>query len=143
MIKYLIFNILKKIKIFVYTSFFLLSSCNSSQKINTMLLNGYWKIDFVSQGNENFKLKGGTFLLDYYFINKNTGWRKKVRPLINNNFETSNDTTFFKIKNLETKPILLFNTRWHNWEEMIVKLDTVSLILKIQDKTYHYQKFNP
>jgi hypothetical protein len=26
---------------------------------------------------------------------------------------------------------------------MIVKLDSVSLILKIQDKTYHYQKFNP
>jgi len=68
---------------------------------------------------------------------------KKVRPLINNNFETSNDTTFFKLKTLEKNSFLFFETNWHNWEEMIVELDSVSLILKIQDKTYHYQKFNP
>ena len=133
----------KNFKFFVYLSFFLLNSCDSSKKINIMLLNGYWKIDFVSQENEKFKLQGGTFLLDYYHINKDTGWRKKVRPLINNNFETSNDTTFFKIKNLEINPVLFFETRWHKWKEMIVKLDTVSLILKIKDKSYHYQKFNP
>jgi len=81
--------------------------------------------------------------LDYYYLNENIGWRKKVRPLINSNFETSNDTTFFKLKTLEKNSFLFFETNWHNWEEMIVDLDSVSLILEIQDKTYHYQKFNP
>jgi len=137
-------KILKKFNIVVHAlSFFLFINCNSSKKIDTTLLNGYWKIDFVSQKNETFKLKGGALLLDYYYLNENIGWRKKVRPLINNNFETSNDTTFFKLKTLEKNSFLFFETNWHNWEEMIVELDSVSLILKIQDKTYHYQKFNP
>ena len=138
------FKILKKINIVIHAlSIFLFINCNSSKKIDTILLNGYWKIDFVSQKNETFKLKGGALLLDYYYLNENIGWRKKVRPLINNNFETSNDTTFFKLKTLEKNSFLFFETNWHNWEEMIVELDSVSLILKIQDKTYHYQKFNP
>jgi len=137
-------KILKKFNIVVHAlSFFLFINCNSSKKIDTTLLNGYWKIDFVSQKNETFKLKGGALLLDYYYLNENIGWRKKVRPLINSNFETSNDTTFFKLKTLEKNSFLFFETNWHNWEEMIVELDSVSLILKIQDKTYHYQKFNP
>ena len=137
-------KILKKFNIVVHAlSFFLFINCNSSKKIDTTLLNGYWKIDFVSQKNETFKLKGGALLLDYYYLNENIGWRKKVRPLINNNFETSNDTTFFKLKTLEKNSFLFFETNWHNWEEMIVDLDSVSLILEIQDKTYHYQKFNP
>jgi len=137
-------KILKKFNIVVHAlSFFLFINCNSSKKIDTTLLNGYWKIDFVSQKNETFKLKGGALLLDYYYLNENIGWRKKVRPLINSNFETSNDTTFFKLKTLEKNSFLFFETNWHNWEEMIVELDSVSLILEIQDKTYHYQKFNP
>ena len=134
---------IKKFNIILSLAFFLSLSCNSYKKPNTSLLNGYWKIDFVSKNKEIFKLKGGTLLLDYYYLNENMGWRKKVRPLLDEKFETSNDTTFFKIKMIEQKSSLFFETKWHNWEEMILKLDSVSLILKIKDKNYHYKKFNP
>tara|TARA_B100000780_G_scaffold75260_1_gene50637 strand:+ start:80 stop:499 length:420 start_codon:yes stop_codon:yes gene_type:complete len=119
------------------------SSCNSFEKLDATLLKGYWKIDFVSKNNEVFKFKEDSFILDYYFLNKNSGWRKKVKPLFNNRFETSIDTTFFKIKNQGNKSILFFQTKWHNWEEMIIGIDSVSLILKIKDKMYHYKKIKP
>ena len=138
------YNFIKRSKKKNYVLFFFLSISCSSSKIDTMLLNGFWKIDFVSQENEKFKFKVDTFLMDYYYLNNNSsGWRKKVKPLMNNNFETSDDTTFFKIKNLETKSILFFETKWFEWKEVIVALDSVSLILKIEDKTYHYKRFNP
>jgi len=137
-------DFIKRSKIFLYVLFFFLITNCSSSKIDIMLLNGYWKINFVSQENEKFKFKGDTFLMDYYYLNNNSsGWRKKVKPLMNNNFETSDDTTFFEIKNLKTKSILFFETKWFEWKEVIVALDSVSLILKIEDKTYHYKRFNP
>tara|TARA_B110000444_G_scaffold261540_1_gene314908 strand:- start:16523 stop:16933 length:411 start_codon:yes stop_codon:yes gene_type:complete len=123
--------------------FLLLTNCDVSKKINIVDLNGYWKIDFVSKQNEIFRLKGGSFLLDYYYTDGNFGWRKKVAPSINDIFETSNDTTFFKIKSNDKNSFLFFKTKWHNWNEMIVKVDSVSLILKIKDKKYHYKKFSP
>ena len=137
-------DFIKRSKVFLYVLFFFLSINCSSSKIDTMLLNGYWKINFVSQENEKFKFKEETFLMDYYYLNNNSsGWRKKVKPLMNNNFETSDDTIFFEIKNFKTKSILFFETKWFDWKEVIVSLDSVSLILKIEDKTYHYKRFNP
>ena len=128
--------------IFYILSFFFKSSCTSIKKINPTLLNGYWKIDFVSQKNDVFKLKEDAVLLDYYFLDKNTGWRKKIRPLINNHFETSTDTIFFEVINREQESLLFFKTKWHDWNEMIIALDSISLILKIQDKMYHYKRIN-
>lgn len=137
-------DFIKRSKVFLYVLFFFLSINCSSSKIDTMLLNGYWKINFVSQENEKFKFKEETFLMDYYYLNNNSsGWRKKVKPLMNNNFETSDDTIFFEIKNFKTKSILFFETKWFDWKEVIVSLDSVSLILNIEDKTYHYKRFNP
>ncbi len=138
------YDFIKRSKKKNYVLFFFLSISCSSSKIDTMLLNGFWKIDFVSQENEKFKFKVDTFLMDYYYLNNNSsGWRKKVKPLMNNNFETSDDTIFFEIKNFKTKSILFFETKWFDWKEVIVSLDSVSLILKIEDKTYHYKRFNP
>ena len=61
--------------------------CHSRpEKTDVGLLAGYWRIDFITQKNETFHPKGINRLLDYYFIEKNNGIRKKVEPLINNNF---------------------------------------------------------
>jgi len=132
-----------QVLIFCILSISFVSSCTPTKIINPTLLNGYWKIDFVSQENEIFKLKESAILLDYYFLDKNNGWRKKIRPLINNRFETSTDTIFFEVINREKEVILFFETKWHDWNEMIVALDSISLILKIQDKKYHYKRINP
>ena len=56
--------------------------CHSRpEKTDVGLLAGYWRIDFITQKNETFHPKVINRLLDYYFIEKNNGIRKKVEPL--------------------------------------------------------------
>ena len=77
---------------------FLDIGCNSRpEKTDVGLLAGYWRIDFIKQKNETFHPKGMNRLLDYYFIEKNNGIRKKVEPSINNNFIITEDQNPFTI----------------------------------------------
>ncbi|MBL30558.1 MAG: hypothetical protein CMC81_04915 [Flavobacteriaceae bacterium] len=117
----------------------ILLSCNDSKKIDTNLLNGYWMIENVSRENEVFRLDNTT-LVDFYKIKDYSGWRTKVKPLIDNSFRTSNNKVFIKIIKNEEKISLAIKTPWDNWEEELLKLDSISLILKIEDKIFRYIK---
>ena len=110
-----------------------------SKEIDTSLLNGYWIIDHVSKNNEVFELND-IVLVDFYNIIDGSGWRKKVKPLINNTYQSSNSTVFFKLFRNNKKISLIFKTPWDKWEEELIKLDSISLILKIKDKAYHYNR---
>ena len=134
--KYLNYNIKKK---YICLLFFIFFGCNNSKEIDTSLLNGYWIIDHVSKNNEVFELNG-IVLADFYKIIDGSGWRKKVKPLINNTYQSSNSTVFFKLFRNNKKISLIFKTPWDKWEEELIKLDSISLILKIKDKAYHYNR---
>ena len=83
---------------YFFSILFILLSCNDSKNIDTNLLNGYWMIENVSRENEVFKLDNST-LVDFYKIKDCSGWRTKVKPLIDNSFRTSNNKVFVKIIN--------------------------------------------
>ena len=116
--------------------------CNSRLvKPEIELLNGYWRIDFISQKNETFRPEGITKLLDYYSLEKNIGVRKKVEPLINNNFIITEDRNPFRIVYNGKDYFLQFETRWDQWREKIIKLNKSELVLEHQEKKYHYIRF--
>ena len=116
--------------------------CNSRLvKPEIELLNGYWRIDFISQKNETFRPEGITKLLDYYSLEKNIGVRKKVEPLINNNFIITEDRNSFRIVYNGKDYFLQFETRWDQWREKIIKLNKSELVLEHQEKKYHYIRF--
>tara|TARA_B100001057_G_C22861209_1_gene954581 strand:+ start:3640 stop:3939 length:300 start_codon:yes stop_codon:yes gene_type:complete len=96
-------------------------------------------IENVSRENEVFRLDNTT-LVDFYKIKDYSGWRTKVKPLIDNSFRTSNNKVFIKIIKNEEKISLAIKTPWDNWEEELLKLDSISLILKIEDKIFRYIK---
>ena len=66
-----------------------------------------------------------------------------MRPLLNNRFETSADTIFLDVKYDENETSLHLNSKWDNWVETIVYLDSVSLVLKIKNRSHYYNKINP
>ena len=134
--KYSNYNIKKK---YIYLLLFIFFGCNNSKKIDTSLLNGYWIIDHVSENNEEFELND-IVLADYYEIIDDSGWRTKVKPLINSKYQVANSKVFFKLLRNNEKISLIIKTPWDNWEEELIKLDSISLILKIKDKTYHYNR---
>ena len=121
---------------------FLHSECNSKpEKTDVGLLTGYWRIDFITQKNETFHPKGNNRLLDYYFVEKNNGIRKKVEPLINNNFVITEDQNPFTIIDDGKDFFIQFETRWDQWREKIIKLNKYELVLEHQEKRYHYVRF--
>lgn len=110
-------------------------------KSNLDLLSGYWRIDFITQKNETFRPRGMTKLLDYYALEKNNGVRKKVKPLINNNFQITNDQNLFTIVYDGKHYSIQFETQWDQWSEKIIKLDKSELVLEHQEKRYHYVRY--
>ena len=122
--------------------FFLEMGCQTRfVKPNLDLLSGYWRIDFITQKKETFRPKGMTKLLDYYALEKNNGVRRKVKPLINNNFQITNDQNPFKIVYDGKDYSIQFETQWDQWSEKIIKLDKSELVLEHQEKRYHYVRF--
>ena len=119
--------------------FIFLLGCNNPKKIDTNQLNGYWVIENVSKKNEVFNLDN-ILLADFYRVDKDSGWRTKVKPLLNNNYQTSKSKVFFKILRNKKKISLNLETPWDNWQEEILELDSISLILKINDKIYNYSR---
>ena len=127
---------------FIFILLFFEIGCNSRLvKPEIELLNGYWRIDFISQKNETFRPEGITKLLDYYSLEKNIGVRKKVEPLINNNFIITEDQNPFRIVDNGKDYFLQFETRWDQWREKIIKLNKSELVLEHQEKKYHYIRF--
>ena len=115
---------------------------SNSSKINLELLNGYWKINFITQKNETFRPNGLAKLVDHYSVEKKNGIRKKAQPMIENKFIVTEDESPFKIVNKENDYFIEFETKWYKWREKIIRLSKSELILEHQEKKYHYTRFS-
>ena len=133
-------------KFFYYFLFVFIINSNgcisNSSKINLELLNGYWKINFITQKNETFRPNGLAKLVDHYSVENKNGIRKKAQPLIENKFIVTEDESPFKIVNKENDYFIEFETKWYKWREKIIKLSESELILEHQEKKYHYKRFS-
>jgi hypothetical protein len=105
------------------------------------LLNGYWKIEFITHKNETFHPKGLTQLLDFYEVDTKGGVRKKVQPKWDNTFSVTDDQNQFKLLIEEKAYYLQFKTLWDQWRERIIVIDEKKLILEHQEKRYHYSRY--
>ena len=125
--------------IILYGLFFY--SCNESK--NLQYLNGYWEISSVSiEGNEvkNYPFSG---TIDYFILDKNNGYRKKVKPKIDGSFDITMHEIEFKIE-MKKNDIYLVYGKGKNFVESVVKLDSTKMILKNMDGIfYEYQRFFP
>ena len=80
--------------IILYGLFFY--SCNESK--NLQYLNGYWEISSVSiEGKEvkNYPFSG---TIDYFILDENNGYRKKVKPKFDGSFDITMHEIEFKIE---------------------------------------------
>lgn len=104
------------------------------------LLSGYWSITKVTHKSETFTPKSGTPLWDFYAVEGQQGFRKKIEPQIGNQKRTSEDASPFTIAIESGGYVLNFSTRWDRWQEKIIELTTEVLIIEHQEKRYHYKK---
>ena len=125
--------------IILYGLFFY--SCNESK--NLQYLNGYWEISSVSiEGKEvkNYPFSG---TIDYFILDENNGYRKKVKPKIDGSFDITMHEIEFKIE-MKKNDIYLVYGKGKNFVESLVKLDSTKMILKNGDGfLYKYKRFFP
>jgi len=121
---------------------FCLSSC--SESIETERLAGYWRIEKVTQENETFYPALGNIQYDHYTLTTdNNGYRKKLSPSLGESLNTSRDRSDFSLASDTDGWLLRFQTPWATWEEKILRLDSVELILEHNSKRYFYKRQYP
>ena len=119
-----------------------MNSCNESRDIK--YLSGYWEISSVSVSGKELKNYPFSGTIDYFILDeKNNGYRKKVKPRLDGNFDITMHEIQFKI-NKQKNDIYLVYGKGENFKEKLVKLDSMKLILKNTDGLiYKYKRFYP
>tara|TARA_B100001175_G_scaffold317902_1_gene337395 strand:+ start:4786 stop:5250 length:465 start_codon:yes stop_codon:yes gene_type:complete len=148
---------LNKISLSIISLFFLiLSSCDTSGDLK--YLSGYWEIYSVKKNNNKIKNYPFSGTIDYFELNENLseGFRKKVKPRFDGNFEVTMHQIDFNIDE-EKKHVSLFKFDLNlgnsiklvygqnqNFTESVFKIDSMSLIIKnLEGFTYEYKRFYP
>tara|TARA_B100000524_G_scaffold344631_1_gene242134 strand:+ start:1373 stop:1795 length:423 start_codon:yes stop_codon:yes gene_type:complete len=118
------------------------SSCNETGT-NLNYLSGYWKINSVSMDGKELKNFPFSNTIDYFILNENSGFRKKVKPRIDGNFDITLHQIQFEIDKNEDKIYLVYG-KGKNFIESIMKVDSTNLHIKSSDGLlYEYKRFYP
>ena len=125
-------------------------SCNKNNNIadnyikNIKYINGYWEISKVIKNGQVIKNYDFNGTVDFYFLDdKNQGYRKKVKPIINGSFDISMHQMVLKIKE-DKKNLYLVYGENEEYSETLIKLDSMILITKNNDgRIFEYKRFYP
>lgn len=134
---------MKKISITIIIFFLIvLNSCNRSE--NLRYLSGYWEINSVSKDGNKIKNYPFSGTIDYFTLDDNyTGFRKKVKPRIDGNFDINMHQISFDIE-VKKNDIKLIYGKGANFTESIIKIDSANLTITNSDGyLYEYKRFYP
>lgn len=128
----------KIVVLLLFTFTAAITGCSGVSHKDLNLLNGTWEIDEVQSHGEIFNPKGGTILVDFYKIDANLGYRKKLTPSFGENYSSSEDRFDFTIEQIEGDFYLSYDKALKPWKEKIVKISENNLELEHSGKTYRY-----
>lgn len=129
-------------KAFVFIVLICLGCSNSVSKKELSKINGYWEIEKVILSDGTQKEYQLNAMVDYFMLQDTLGFRKKVQPLFDGTFDTSDDAQSFVIQHIDNKFALRYTNDLSEWTERIEVLNEASLILSNEAGVlYHYKKF--
>lgn len=108
-------------------------------------LNGYWEIKKVTSANGTVHdYKYNTFI-DYFEVTDSlTGFRKKLKPLLDGTFETTQDAEQFMLKIENDSLNIYYKTPFSNWKETIISATDQELkIINANKDLFLYKPFKP
>lgn len=123
----------------------LILSCTKNPETFIPHIDGYWEISEVTMPDGSKKEYRFNETIDYISINDSlTGFRKKLKPGINDTYFTSDDTENLEIKIENDSLNIYYNTPFASWKETV--LDATPETLKVinqNDIVYLYKKYTP
>ncbi|MFH6605027.1 hypothetical protein ACEZ3G_16190 [Maribacter algicola] len=131
-------------RIFVYLGLFLLiTGCKKEiHKKDMDMLAGYWEIVQVTFPDGNKKTYNVNTNIDYFVLDGEAGFRKKVQPKLNGTFETSDDAEPFAIIETKNGLAIHYKNAMSEWIEEIVELNENSFSVQNEEgMRYQYRRF--
>ena len=121
----------------------LFSACSKSiAETDLVHINGYWEIEKVilpDGETKDYKINEN---LDYFFIENQSGFRKKVLPQFDGTYLTNDVEETVKVSFEKGDCLLNYKTDFASWQEEVVDLTAEKLVLKSlsNNLVYHYKK---
>lgn len=120
-------------------------SCNKHTETYIAYINGYWEIKKVVLASGEEHTYTYNEYIDYFNVTDTlTGYRKKLKPLLNGTFTTSKDLEYFALKIENDSLNIYYRTNFSNWKETILSASKNELKIINKDKNvYIYKPYQP
>jgi hypothetical protein len=104
-------------------------------------INGYWEIEKVELPDGQHKDYKVNDTYDYFEINGDKGFRKKVMPQFDGTYQTNNLSEKVQVLTQNKTIFLEYTTPYSKWKEELLELtDSVMVLRNAQKNEYHYKK---
>lgn len=129
----------------VFLTFFLLLSCGRKVTSEDLgYLDGYWEIEEVVFPSGDRKAYDMNATIDYIETSGMSGYRKKVQPLPDGSFITSDDAENFVISERNGIFYMVYSNEMSIWEEEIEALSPERFHVVNQDQIHYiYKRYQP
>jgi len=119
-------------------------SCSKNPENDIQYIEGYWEIKEVTMSNGSKKAYKFNETVDYISINDDLkGFRKKLKPGINNTYFTSGDAEAIQLKIENNKINIYYSTPYANWKETVLEATENQLrIINDSENIYLYERYS-
>ena len=121
----------------------LVSALSCKQKIteaDLSNLNGYWEIEKVELPDGDKKEYKVNETIDFFKIEANKGFRKKVMPQLDGTYLTNDIHEDVVVVLKDGDASLQYKTTYASWKEEIIELTKDKLVVKNQQEIEYYYK---
>ncbi|WP_179346094.1 lipocalin family protein [Winogradskyella ursingii] len=123
----------------------LVISCSKNPETYLEHLEGYWEIKSVTMPDGKEKDYRFNETIDYISFNDSLkGFRKKLKPGINDTYLTSDDAEALTIKLENDSLNIYYSTPFSNWKETILNATQTELkVVNENNIVYLYERYAP
>ncbi len=124
---------------------FLILSCSNNPEPYIKHIEGYWEIIEVTLPNGNKKEYKFNETIDYISLNDSLkGFRKKLKPGINDTYFTNDDAETLEVKIENDSLNIYYSTPFADWKETVIEATPENLRVINKNKTvYLYKRYTP
>lgn len=130
---------------FSFILLILIFSCSKNPEMYIEHLNGYWEIEEVTLENGTKKQYQFNETIDYISINDSLkGFRKKLKPGINDTYFTSDDAEAITLKIEDNQLNIYYKTAYAEWKETVLEASEKHLKVRNENNAiYLYKRYTP
>ena len=103
-------------------------------------LNGYWEIEKVELPDGDKKEYKVNETIDFFKIETNKGFRKKVMPQLDGTYLTNDVQEYVVVVLKDGDALIQYKTTYASWNEEIIELTKDKLVVKNQQEIEYYYK---